>query len=88
MPVGLRQREAELATNLAANDQRQDYLRATYVDESGWRRVSTAGRQDSSMLATLAHADALLVRPPHDRPRQEGDTVSIIDVHDALDSLR
>lgn len=88
IPVGLRQREAELAADLDTNDQRQDYMRATYVESSAGRRVRTAGRQDSSMLATLAHADALLVRPPHDPPRRAGETVSIIDLHDALDNLR
>lgn len=88
MPVGLCLREAELATDLGANDQRQDYMRATYEDGATRRRVRIAGRQDSSMLATLAHADALLVRPPHDPPRREGETVSIVDLRDALDNLR
>jgi molybdopterin molybdotransferase len=86
--VGLRLREAELAADLGANDQRQDYMRAGYEDASTRRRVRAAGRQDSSMLATLAHADALLVRPPHDPPRREGETMSILDLHDALDNLR
>ncbi len=88
MRVGLRLHEAELATDLGANDQRQDYMRATYEDGATRRRVRIAGRQDSSMLATLAHADALLVRPPHDPPRRDGETVSIVDLHDALDNLR
>lgn len=87
MPVALRQREAGLATELGANDQRQDYSRAVYVDGSAYRRVRTAERQDSSMLATLAHAHALLVRPPHDPPRREGETVTIIDLREALDNL-
>jgi hypothetical protein len=39
------------------------------------------------MLATLAHADALLVRPPHDPARRDGETVSVVDLHDALDNL-
>jgi molybdopterin molybdotransferase len=88
MPVRLRIGRAELACDLGANDQRQDYLRATYDDDGGQRRVRIAGRQDSSMLATLAHADALLVRPPHDPALQVGDTVSVIDLREALDNLR
>ena len=88
MPLGLRTREAELSCDLAANDARQDYLRAMYEPNSACRRVRAFGRQDSSMLATLALADALLVRPPHDPSRRAGEMVSIIDLHDALDSLR
>ena len=34
--------------------------------------------QDSSMLATLARADCLIVRPPHAPPAQIGDRVEII----------
>jgi molybdopterin molybdotransferase len=88
MPVRLRIGKAELASELGANDQRQDYMRAMYEDDALRRRVRIAGRQDSSMLATLAHADALLVRPPHDPPLQVGDMVSIIDLREALDNLR
>jgi molybdopterin molybdotransferase len=87
-PVGLRIGKAELASELGANDQRQDYMRAMYDDDALRRRVRIAGRQDSSMLATLAHADALLVRPPHDPPLRVGDMVSIIDLREALDNLR
>ena len=88
MPLGLRTREAELAHDLDANDGRQDYLRATYEPDTPCHRIRSAGRQDSSMLATLAHADALVVRPPHDPSRRSGETVAIVDLHDALDSLR
>jgi molybdopterin molybdotransferase len=87
MTVGLRLSDAELGANLAANDQRQDYLRARYEKGSNRRRVCTAPRQDSSMLATFALADALVVRPPHDVARSIGETVSIVDMHDALDNL-
>jgi molybdopterin molybdotransferase len=57
---------AILGRALPANDGRQDYVRAT-VDgvEAGLPRVSPLGRQDSSMLAALARADVLVVRPPH-----------------------
>jgi molybdopterin molybdotransferase len=65
---------AELAEPLPANDHRQDYLRATIVDG----RVSAAITQDSSMLATLARATCLIVRPPHVPPAAIGDIVDIL----------
>ncbi|HVI19630.1 MAG TPA: hypothetical protein VM712_14730, partial [Gaiellales bacterium] len=87
LPVALPQREAELANPLPPNDLRQDYLRAGYVDGSDRRRVRTAARQDSSMLATFAMADALVVRPPFDPARESGEHATIIDLHEALDNL-
>ena len=65
---------AALAEPLLANDHRQDYLRGTIVDG----RVTFANIQDSSMLATLARADCLIVRLPHAPPAQIGDRVEII----------
>ncbi len=65
---------AILAEPLPANDHRQDYLRATIIDG----RVAMAAIQDSSMLATLARADCLIVRPPHAPPAQIGDPVDIV----------
>ena len=88
LPVRLDLREVELANPLPANDLRQDYLRASYVEGSHERRVTTARRQDSSMLATFAHADALVVRPPHDPERTMGDSLMAIDLASALGNLR
>ena len=88
LPVRLDLREVELANPLPANDLRQDYLRASYVEGSHERRVTTARRQDSSMLATFAHADALVVRPPHDPERTMGDCLMAIDLASALGNLR
>ena len=65
---------APLAEPLPGNDHRQDYLRATIVGGL----VAMAPIQDSSMLATLARADCLIVRPPHAPPAQIGDRVEII----------
>jgi molybdopterin molybdotransferase len=65
---------AELAEPLPVNDHRQDYLRATIVDG----RVSAAVLQDSSILATLARATCLIVRPPHAQAAAIGDTVDIL----------
>jgi len=65
---------AELADPLPANDHRQDYLRATLVDG----RVSAAALQDSSMLATLARATCLIIRPPQAPAAAIDDTVDIL----------
>ncbi|MEO5494693.1 MAG: gephyrin-like molybdotransferase Glp [Sphingomonas sp.] len=65
---------ATLAEPLPANDHRQDYLRATLTGG----RVAMAAIQDSSMLATLARADCLIVRAPHAPGAQIGDQVEII----------
>jgi molybdopterin molybdotransferase len=70
---------AVLADELGENDRRQDYLRATLSFDSQGRRLATPfQRQDSSMLATLAHADCLIVRPPHAAPAKAGDSVEIV----------
>lgn len=88
LPVGLGLGEVELANALPANDLRQDYLRASYVEGSHGRRVKTAQRQDSSMLATFARADALVVRPPFDPARAPGAAIVAIDLASALENLR
>jgi molybdopterin molybdotransferase len=70
---------AELDGTLAANDQRQDFVRARWVDTAGGeRRVRPAATQDSSMLATLAAADALIVRPPFEPARPAGSAVDLV----------
>ncbi len=88
LPAQLPQRRLPLANGLAANDQRQDYVRGFHVELDGERRVCTASRQDSSMLATFAAADALVVRAAFDPAREPGDMVTLIDLAEALDSLR
>jgi molybdopterin molybdotransferase len=57
-------REAVLGKAMAANDTRQDYVRAAVRRDDG-RLVATAfDVQDSSMLQILARSDALIIRPP------------------------
>ncbi|MDJ1156861.1 molybdopterin molybdotransferase MoeA [Chelatococcus sp. SYSU_G07232] len=71
--------EAVLGVDLAANDQRQDYLRARLDEQpAGPPRVTPFGRQDSSMLATLAEAQALLIRPPYAPAATAGSACRII----------
>ncbi len=63
-----------LLQDIDANGPREHYMRAI-TDPTGVRPFS---RQDSSLLSILSHADALLVRPPHDPARRAGETVEII----------
>jgi molybdopterin molybdotransferase len=55
-----------LGRGVAANDQRQDYLRAHLrLDEEGRLCAVPADLQDSSLLTRFAATDGLIVRPPH-----------------------
>ena len=70
---------ARLGCALPQNDERADYLRATLAPGIDGVPVATpAPVQDSSMLASLALADCLLVRAPHAPAANAGDTCSII----------
>ena len=70
---------AILGADLEANDRRQDYLRARLeVDSQGRRLAVPFERQDSSMLATLARADCLIVRKPLAAPAKAGEVVEIV----------
>ena len=72
---------ARLGCDLAANDRRQDYLRATLASNDEGERVATPfDRQDSSMLRRLAEADCLVVRPAHDPPRRAGEWAEILEL--------
>ncbi len=62
-----RQREVDgvTARTLSANDQRQDYLRATITrDEKGIAIADANPKQDSSMMKIFARADGLIIRAP------------------------
>ncbi len=70
---------AVLGSPLPANDRRQDYLRATLKRRNDGALVATPfAKQDSSMLATLAHADCLVVRPPLAPAAKSGERVAIV----------
>lgn len=76
---------AELATDLADNDHRQDYLRVTVTYRDGHPPLVTpAPKQDSSMISVLARCNALAVRPPFDPARKAGDTITILPYPDGL----
>ncbi|MCB8820707.1 molybdopterin molybdotransferase MoeA [Microvirga rosea] len=77
---------AVLGTDLPANGDRQDYMRA----ELSWHEVTTSAgplvvpavkphtRQDSSMLGILGRSEALLVRPPRAPAALAGEACRII----------
>lgn len=70
---------ALLGRDLAGNDQRQDYLRATLsIDGEGHRIATPFDAQDSAMMARFAEAHCLVVRPPHAPPAEAGQTVEIL----------
>lgn len=79
---------AVLAADLGANDRRQDYLRATLrPNDDGRLHASPFHKQDSSMLATLAHADALILRAPHAPPAAAGTLVEVLRFPTSLSSI-
>lgn len=71
-------RDGVLGADMAANDLREDYVRArTRTD--GSRLVATPfAIQDSSMLRTLADAGGLIVRPPHAPAALAGDPCRVL----------
>jgi molybdopterin molybdotransferase len=64
-----RRETALLGRDLAANDQREDYLRARLEERADGTLVATpVSHQDSSLLGNLAAARALVIRPPFAAP--------------------
>ena len=56
---------ARLGSDLPANDERADYLRATLTPGVDGLIATPLPDQDSSLMAALAKADCLLIRPPY-----------------------
>jgi molybdopterin molybdotransferase len=75
-------RTAILGADMAANDRRQDYVRAELTSEGGRTVATPFKRQDSSMMATLARADALIVRPPFAKAAPAGTGVPAIKLNE------
>jgi molybdopterin molybdotransferase len=69
---------ARLGGDLGPNGPRAHYMRALIQPEGAAWRCTPFGRQDSSLLSVLAEANALLVRPPRDPARREGDEVAFL----------
>ena len=80
---GPRTRPAILGADMGENDRREDYVRATMSHSEDGRLVAMPfGRQDSSMLATLARAECLIVRPAHAPAARAGDPCVILPLED------
>ncbi len=74
-----RSEPAILGRDLAANDGRADYMRASLTVTGGELPVvSPENRQDSSMLAVLGRSEALLIRAPHAPAAKAGDPCRIL----------
>jgi molybdopterin molybdotransferase len=73
-----------VARPLPANDERFDHLRARFLERDGRRLVEPAPKQDSSMLATLARAEALVLRPPFAPAVEAGAEVPCVPLERAL----
>jgi len=70
---------ALLGRDVAANDIREDYLRARLeVRKDGELVATPVGHQDSSLLANLAAARALVIRPPFAPPAFAGSPCDIL----------
>ncbi|MFN3547207.1 MAG: gephyrin-like molybdotransferase Glp [Mesorhizobium sp.] len=63
---------------VAANDQRQDYMRARVVETDGALVATPSSIQDSSMLRTLSDAGALVIRKPFAPAARAGDPCRIL----------
>lgn len=70
---------AKLVSDLHANDNRQDYVRATLaIAPDGTRTVKPYATQDSSMQRTLREAQCLIIRKPFAPFARTGDIVDIL----------
>ena len=70
---------ALLGSDVAANDMREDYLRARLeVRKDGELVATPVDHQDSSLLANLAAARALVIRPPFAPPAFAGSPCDIL----------
>ena len=70
---------ALLGRDVGANDQREDYLRARLEERADGTLIATpVTHQDSSLLANLSAAQALLIRAPFAEAAQAGTPCEIL----------
>lgn len=75
--------KAVLGRDMPANDQRQDYLRAHLASGADGLPVATpVNAQDSSLVANLAAANALIIRPPFAPAAAAGSLCTILRLPD------
>ena len=75
--VAPRPRTARLAAPVTANGPRAHYMRASLA-EGDPPVISPFPAQDSALLHILSQANALLIRPVGDGPREVGETVTYL----------
>jgi molybdopterin molybdotransferase len=72
---------ARLTIAMAQNDSRQDYVRSGLArDHTGVLLATPHGKQDSSMLRTLAASEGLVIRPPHAPSAPAGSLVPVLPI--------
>jgi len=72
-------RVAVLASDMAVNDQRRDYIRARITKGADGQLTATPfAIQDSSMLKFLADANGLIIREPHAPAAKAGSACSVL----------
>jgi molybdopterin molybdotransferase len=70
---------ALLGVDVAANDQREDYLRVRLATRGDGAVIATpVNQQDSSLLGNLAAAQALLIRPPFAPAAEAGSACTVL----------
>jgi molybdopterin molybdotransferase len=69
---------AVLSSDLPANDERADYLRATLRESTEGPVATPFPIQDSSMMAPLAKADCLIIREPYAPASAAGSRCTIV----------
>ncbi|MFD1326677.1 molybdopterin molybdotransferase MoeA [Mycoplana ramosa] len=79
LPQSDRRTFATAGARLSANDQRQDYVRASVTQRGdGVLEATPFAKQDSSMMKLFAAADCLIVRPPFAEATEIGDPCEIL----------
>lgn len=71
-------RTAVLGVSMKANDHRQDHVRAVVTFDEGRLTAMPFAVQDSSMLSTLAEANALIIRAPEAPAASAGDACTVL----------
>ncbi|MDB5525241.1 MAG: Molybdenum cofactor synthesis domain protein [Rhizobium sp.] len=83
LPALSREKLAFTTTDLAKNDQRQDYLRASArLNADGRLDVTSYSKQDSSQMKIFANAGALIIRPPNAAALPAGAECKILQLRD------
>src|SRR5262249_7196316 len=76
-------KSALLGRDIGANDVREDYLRARLEERDDGALIATpVNHQDSSLLANLAAAQALVIRAPFAPAARAGDLCEILRLPD------